>query len=240
MNVKIYISYDGSQFNGSAKQPEKNTIQDSLEDALKVLNIYTKTNFSGRTDKYVHATQQIVSCQIPSFWKDLDRLTIILNKQIHNSIIIKRIKKVSNDFHARFSAKKRSYRYIISKKELTAFNHNYMHYIKNLDLNILKEASKYFIGVHDFAFFSKKGSEPKSTIREIYKIDMYDNEDIVVISITANSYLRSQIRMMLDFLFKIASNKLTICELENQLNKKELISWTLAPPQGLYLSKIFY
>ena len=159
---------------------------------------------------------------------------------LSSSIRIISIKEVPKEFHARFSATKRSYRYIISKKELTAFNSNYMAYKSSLDISLMKIAAKEFIGIHDFEYFSKNGSEPISTIREIYSIKIYEYKDIIVIKFNANSYLRSQIRMIVDFLFKISAKKLTLEDLRNQLNKKKLVSWTLAPPNGLYLSRINY
>jgi tRNA pseudouridine38-40 synthase len=97
-----------------------------------------------------------------------------------------------------------------------------------------------FIGVHDFEYFCKTGSEPASTIREIYAIDFYKYNDLHILRFRANSYLRSQIRMMVDFIMKISSGKLTIEDLRKQLNKEKATSWTLASPNGLYLSKISY
>jgi len=156
------------------------------------------------------------------------------------SIRVLSIQEVPDDFHARFSAKKRSYRYIISKKQLTAFNSSYMTFKDNLDLKLMQDAANNFVGIHDFEFFSKNGSEPLSTIREIYNIKIYEYKDIVIIKFKANSYLRSQIRMIVDFLLKISDQKVTIEDLKNQLNKKKLVSWTLASANGLYLSRINY
>jgi len=236
----LTISYDGSKFFGSQKQPGKNTVQDHLEDVLKRLGITSNTDFSGRTDKHVHASGQVVSCIVPIFWNDLTKLKDKLNYMLTSSIRISSISEVDKNFHARFSAKKRSYRYIISKKRLTAFNNNYMAYKDNLDLKSMQEAANEFIGIHDFEYFSKNGSEPISTIREIYSIKLYEYKDVIVLKFNANSYLRSQIRMIVDFLFKISSKKVSIEDLRNQLNKKKLVSWTLASPNGLYLSRINY
>jgi len=240
MNIKIVLSYDGTKFNGSQIQPKTTTVQGELQKALKILGIHSKTDFSGRTDKDVHATYQVVSCTIPSYWKDLTKLKDKLNHLICKFIYIKSIKMVSDDFHARFSAKKRSYRYIISTKPLTPFNYNYMYYKPHINIELIKQASKILTGVYDFEYFSKKGSEPISTIREIYSIKIYRYKDMIIINFNANSYLRSQIRMIVDFLLKISDKKLTLEDLKNQLHKKKLVSWTLASPNGLYLSKINY
>jgi len=240
MKIKLTISYDGSNFNGSQIQPDFPTVQSVLLDVLSILNITTKLDFSGRTDKGVHAFKQVVSCDIPDYWYDLKRLTLALNKQLPSSIVVRNIQKVSDDFHARFSAKKREYRYLLSTKKTTPFNANYVSYYKNIDTHKIKEAIQLFVGTHDFEYFSKKGSDPHSTIREIYDIKFYKYKDLYVLNFKANAYLRSQIRMMVDFIMKISSDKLTVSELKEQLNKKKLISWTLAPSQGLYLSKIHY
>lgn len=240
MKLKLTISYDGSSFFGSQIQPNKITIQSVLNEVFLKLNIDTKFEFSGRTDKGVHAFRQVVSCDIPSFWSDTKKLKKALKKMLPLSISIRKVQIVDNSFHARFSAKSREYRYLIAKKPTTPFNSKYLSYYENIQKDKIKEALKYFVGVNDFEYFSKKGSEPLSTIREIYSIDFYEYKEVYVLRFKANSYLRSQIRMMVDFILKISSGKLTTEDLKTQLNKKELISWTLANPSGLYLSKINY
>jgi tRNA pseudouridine38-40 synthase len=240
MNIKLILSYDGRAYQGSQKQPNYPTVQSTLENCLKILGIKNSTLFSGRTDKGVHATKQVVSIEIPEFWQDLKKLKKELNSLLESSIKIRHIQEVPQSFHARFSAQKRSYRYLISKVELTAFNSAYFHYESDLNISLLKEASKEFIGVHDFLYFSKKGSDPKSTVREIFKINIYEKNNIIIINFIANSYLRSQIRMIVDFLLKVSKRKLSIQNLKTQLQRKELISWTLAPAQALYLSKVSY
>ena len=100
MKIKITLSYDGTLFYGSQIQPDCPTIHSKLLEVLKILNINTSLDFSGRTDKGVHAFKQIVSCIIPNFWKDLNKLQIALNKQLPNSILIRNIQEVDDNFHA--------------------------------------------------------------------------------------------------------------------------------------------
>jgi tRNA pseudouridine38-40 synthase len=240
MKIKLTISYDGTSFSGSQIQPDQPTIQSKLQEVLLILNIDTNLEFSGRTDRGVHAFRQVISCTIPSFWKDLKKLKETLNRLLPSSIFVRDIVGVEDDFHARFSATKREYRYLISSKKLTPFNSNYLSYYDTIDVVKIKSALEVFKGVHDFEYFSKKGSDPISTIRQIYDIKFYKYKDIYVLNFKANSYLRSQIRMMVDFIMKISSGKLNIDDLKKQLNKEELISWTLANESGLYLSKIYY
>ncbi len=241
MKIKLIISYDGSHFYGSQIQPGRSTVHGKLDEVFKILNIETKFDFSGRTDKDVHAFKQVVSCNIPKhFGNDLENFKKLLNKLLPNSINIRYVSIVHDDFHARFSAKKREYRYIFTDKRPSPFNTSYISYYENIDMNKINQALKHFFGIHDFEYFSKKGSDPVSTVREIYDIRLYKYKDIYVLKFKANSYLRSQIRMMVDFIMKISSGKLSIEDLKKQLNKEKLVSWTLAPPYGLYLSKISY
>ena len=234
------ISYNGTNYYGSQIQPDKITIQSKVEEAFAVLNIATTLEFSGRTDKGVHAFRQSISCLIPDFWNDLVRLKKSLTKLLPNSIHIRKINFVEQNFHARFSAKKREYRYLLTSKKLTPFNSDFVTHYNTINETKINEAIKYFVGIHDFEYFAKKGSDPVSYTREIYDIKFYKHKDLYILNFKANSYLRSQIRMIVDFIMKISSGKLTIKDLQIQLKKEKLISWTLAPASGLYLSKIHY
>ena len=241
MNIKMIISYDGSAFNGSQTQPDKTAVADRIYEALNSVNIETKLHFSGRTDKGVHATAQVLSCVIPDYWSDLYKLKNILNKALPFSIRVKSIKEVDESFHARYSAKKRVYRYLISTKEPTPFDSKYITFHeKELDTKILKKALGEFIGIHDFEYFCKAGSGVKTTVREIYAASLYRYKDVYVLKFCANGFLRSQIRLMAAMLLKISDGSLAISDLKNRLRKKENFLLKPAPSNGLYLAKVLY
>ena len=240
MNLKFEIAYDGSSFFGSQKQPNKNTIEDELLKAFKTLNIETSIVLSGRTDKEVHATGQVFNCIIPDFWTDFFKLQEILNKRLPSSIQIRHIVKVDENFHSRFHAKKRVYRYLITTKPTTPFNDKFITYVKSVDEELLKEAIKEFIGVYDFKYFHKTGSDKDVTIREIFETAFYKHKDIYVFKFVANSYLRSQIRLMVGFLLAINDKKLTIEDLKKQLRCEKNIFKIPIKANGLYLAKIKY
>ncbi len=241
MQVKITLSYDGSIFRGFQIQKETTqTVSNKLEKAFKSLNINEKFIASGRTDKGVHALNQVLNLNIPSFWKDLDKLKISLNRSLLPHIYIKKIEKVSDDFHSRFDAKRRIYRYIISKDTPSVFLTPYITYVKDIDPKSIKKAIKIFEGTHDFEYFKKNGSDTKNFIRTIYKTNFYKYKQFYIFYFEANGYLRSQIRMMVDFLIQISNGKLSENELKLQLEKKKLFSCKLAKPNGLYLAKIKY
>ena len=240
MNLKFTVAYDGSLYLGSQKQPNKNTIEDELLKAFKTLNIETSIVLSGRTDKEVHATGQVFNCIIPDFWTDFFKLQEILNKRLPSSIQIRHIVKVDDNFHSRFHAKKRVYRYLITTKPTTPFNDKFITYVKSVDEKLLKEAIKEFIGVYDFKYFHKTGSDKDVTIREIFETAFYKHKDIYVFKFVANSYLRSQIRLMVGFLLAINDKKLTIEDLKKQLRCEKNIFRIPIKANGLYLAKIKY
>ena len=240
MNLKFLISYDGSLYKGSQKQPNKQTIENKLLQAFKRINIDTKIILSGRTDKDVHATGQVFNCIVPDFWDNFSKLKATLNQQLPTSIRVHHIKKVKEDFHSRFHAKKRVYRYLVTTKNITAFNNNFITQVRSIDEQKIQEAIKEFIGIHDFEYFHKQGSDKDITVREIYDTKFYKYKDIYVFKFTANSYLRSQIRLMVGFLLKISEGKLSLKDLKAQLKKEKNIHRLPALANGLYLAKVIY
>ena len=240
MNLKFTLAYDGSLFQGSQKQPNGITVEDKLLKAFKKINIETNIVLSGRTDKEVHATGQVFNCIIPDFWTDFKKLKEILNRNLPGSIKVLNISKVKDDFHSRFHAKSRVYRYIISSKPTSAFNDKFITYVENIDEELIKLAIKEFIGVYDFKYFHKTGSDKDITIREVFDTKFYKYKNIYVFRFTANSYLRSQIRLMVGFLLAINEKKETIENLKKQLRLQGHFFKTPAKANGLYLAKIKY
>jgi tRNA pseudouridine38-40 synthase len=146
---------------------------------------------------------------------------------------------VDKDFHSRFLATARSYRYVITN-QYSPFLSNYTFYKKNLDIEIMQKAIKYFIGIHDFEYFHKTGSDTHSFIREIYNAYIITHKNYVIIKYIGNGFLRSQVRMMTQFLIDISDKKLSIDNLKNQIDKKEKVSTKLIIPNGLYFERVFY
>ena len=240
MNLKFVITYDGSCYQGSQKQPNGLTVEDKLLKAFKKINIETNIVLSGRTDKEVHATGQVFNCLVPDYWIDFFKLKEVLNKNLPSSIKISNISKVADDFHSRFHAKKRVYRYLITSKPTNPFNDKFITYVENINEELLKLAIKEFIGIYDFKYFHKTGSDKDITIREVFDAVFYKYKDIYVFKFTANSYLRSQIRLMVGFLLAINDNKQSIENLKKQLRLEGHFFKLPAKANGLYLAKIKY
>jgi tRNA pseudouridine38-40 synthase len=242
MKIKITLSYNGAFFRGFAPDIHKQGVVNSLQKVFSKININSKITGSGRTDKGVHALNQVVDIDIPSIWEyKLNTLKDILNKNLQY-IKIKYISIVDDNFNSRFDAKKRVYRYIISTKELTPFNQDYFTYINEKDINEdkIKQSIKAFIGTYNFKFFKKEGSANKSDIRIIHKAYFYKYKDYYIFYFLANSYLRNQIRLMVNFLLEISKGNLTIEDLKEQLECKYIYCKKPVLPNGLYLSKIIY
>jgi len=240
MRVKAVLTYDGSCYQGFQKQTStKNTITSAIEDALISLQIHSPITGSGRTDAGVHATGQVIHFDLPDFWDDLAKLKCNLNRKL-TDISFKHISKVDDDFHARFSAKKRVYRYVFKTHQPSVFEQKYISYYDTFNPALLVEALKAFEGKHDFNFFHKTGSLTHTTIREIYHTTYVERKGYHFIYFQANGFLRSQVRMMVNMAMSCASNTMTLTQLKEQLHCQEKYSTKLAPPEGLYLANIFY
>ena len=240
MRVKAVISYDGSQYLGFQKQTSTNqTIMYAIERVLHSLQIHSDIVGSGRTDAGVHASGQVIHFDLPEYWTDLEKLKLNLNRKLHD-ISIKHITQVNDDFHARFSAKKRLYRYIFKTTKPSVFEQKYISHYYPFDTNKLIEALQYFEGKHNFEYFRKTGSETYTTIREIYFTKYKEYHGYHFIYFQANGFLRSQVRMMVDACMLCATNQITLTELQEQIDCKKKHTTKLAPPEGLYLAKILY
>ena len=242
MKVAIIISYNGAHFKGSQVQKEtSNTVMGKLYKALVALQIETKLHASGRTDAGVHAFKQVMHFQVPSFWSDISKLKYNLQKQLPSSIKIRKIYKVSKDFHSRYSAKRRVYRYILCDNRSNPFETDFVTFIdKKIDINTVTKTLKLFEGKHDFVFFKKNGGAEGKTVRTIFKTRVYTYKNKTIFYFEADGFLRSQIRLMVSFILKINGNELTNAQLLEQLKGEKIYNRELAPPNGLYLSNIIY
>lgn len=240
MRLKAVLSYDGSFFQGFQKQiTTKNTITTSLESALRSLHINSGIVGSGRTDAGVHATGQVIHFDLPDFWNDLKKLQWELNRKLRH-IRIKHITPVDETFHARFSAKRRIYRYLFKQKSPSLFEENYVAHYPDFDPVRLEKVLKAFEGKHDFRYFYKTGSDIHTTEKTIYRAQYERLGDYHVLYFEANGFLRAQVRMMIDAAMRCASSQITWEMLEEQINGTQRHTTSLAPASGLYLARILY
>ncbi|HZF69877.1 tRNA pseudouridine(38-40) synthase TruA [Sulfuricurvum sp.] len=239
--AKITMSYNGSAFLGSQQQTTTHeTVIGTLLIALQRLKIHTAPKGSGRTDRGVHATHQVMHIDLPHFWTDLPRLKDMLNLQLPASLRILRIEFVDSEFHARYSAKRRVYRYVIKEGISNPFEDNFITFVPNLNREAIIDAIKCFEGVHSFEFFKKSGNDLEHFTRIIYRAYAYSHKGYFVLVFEGNGFLRSQIRLMVGFLLRISAGKATKEQLIEQLNCVKRYSTDIAPHNGLYLTHIKY
>jgi len=236
MRCSLILIYNGTSFLGSQTQKNsKNTIFGQLEHVLKQININEKPIASSRTDKGVHATGQVCHLELPLFWQNIDKLKKVLNEMLPQSIQVKDIKKVEKKFHARYSAKRRVYRYIIKDSKSNPFEDDFISFYQKINYVEIQKNITLFVGEFDFKYFMKTGSDIKTTSRHIYKAFAYKYNNHIVLNFEANGFLRSQIRLMVGALLKL--NKREIIE---QLKCEKNYKIKPAKCNGLYLSKIKY
>jgi tRNA pseudouridine38-40 synthase len=242
MRVKMTLSYDGSHFYGFQVQNSGvKTVANRLYEVFHSLGIEEHFEASGRTDRGVHATGQVLSIDIPSFWhNDLERLRMHINRKALPHIYIHKIEKVSSSFHARYDARKRAYRYLISDHEPNVFLTPYCLFTKRFDAEAIHKAVKLFEGEHDFTLFAKTGSDTTDFVRTIYRARFYQKGANYIFSFEANGYLRSQIRLMVAFLLKIGYGLADSKDLQKQLKCERMIVRNPVAPNGLYLTRIWY
>lgn len=243
MRYKIDFSYDGTNFNGYQSQPGKRTVQEELEKAVSYLNKQKKTSVqsSGRTDKGVHALHQVAHFDIETK-TSLDKIKRGLNSNLPNDIHINKVLIVPDNFHARFNTKKKEYIYQINVGEYNPIMRNYIYqYCKELDIGRMSDAIKYFNGTHDFTSFVSSEDKRENKVRTIYKSNISKKDDIITITFQADGFMKYQVRNMVGLLIYIGCSKKDISDVTKIINYKDRTqSVKTAPPEGLYLRKVWY
>ena len=237
------IEYDGTNFFGWQKQPELRTIQQVLEDTLsKIANEKILVYSSGRTDKGVHAKEQVIHFNSDAK-RDIKNWIFGLNSLLPSDITVLSVKTIYEDFHARFSAISRTYKYVIYNSSIrSSLNKLYsLHYGKTLNTNRMQLACKYLLGEHDFTTFRGSDCQSLTPIREIYSILIKKDRDFLFIRITANSFLQHMVRNIVGALLLIGSGKKDSFYMKEILDKKNRnVGYPTAPAHGLFLEKIMY
>ena len=243
-NIKLIIEYDGKEFNGWQKQPNKLNIQGTIEQAIKrITGEEVESNASGRTDAGVHSLGQVANFKT-EYELPIEKWPLALNANLKKSIVIKSAEEVDEKFHSRLSCKKKTYRYVINNSKYgTAIYRNLeTHIPQKLDVEKMKEAVKFFEGEHDFKAFKASGTSAKSSIRTIYKALVTEQQDErIYIELTGNGFLYNMVRIISGTLVDVGLSKIKPEEIPSIIESKqrERAGKTL-PPQGLYLLNVEY
>ena len=242
---QILIEYVGTSFRGWQIQKKGKTIQGLIQEKIsKILKEKIVLFGSGRTDKGVHAIEQSAhfECQkkIKNFDKFLSSINYFLNKDL---VTVLKIKKKNQNFHSRFSAKNRIYKYVIINrlsKPVLDKNRGW-HIINELDLEIMKKAAKKLVGTKDFSTFRASSCRAKSPVKTLKSVKIKSRNNKIEIEFQSQSFLQQQVRSMVGCLKYVGENKWTLKKfISVMVSKKRILCAPPAPPEGLYLARIIY
>ena len=244
-NYLIKIEYDGTNFVGWQSQKNGRSIQDSVEKALKkVLKNEIKVTGSGRTDKGVHALSQYANFKSKKMINEknffLNSMNFFLKKKL---ISILDLQTVDNEFHARFSAKLRTYEYLIVNRQgnLSIDKNRAWHVKKKINLKLMKKGAKLLEGTHDFSIFRASSCSAKSPIKKMHPIKIINVNGKIKIRFTSKSFLQNQVRSMVGCLKYLSTDKWSITDFKKAfLSKKRSLCAPPAPACGLYLLNVKY
>jgi len=243
MRIALGIEYDGTGFFGWQRQREVTSVQAELEMALaKVANQPIEVFCAGRTDAGVHATGQVVHFDTTSI-RDEKAWVMGTNTQLPDQIAVRWAKVVPDDFHARFSATARRYRYVI-------YNHKYRpailcsgisHYHQSLDIALMQQAAPALLGEHDFSAFRAIQCQSNTPFRHVQHLRLERFGDYVVLDIKANAFLHHMVRNITGSLLEIGMGRQTPDWLATLLaSKNRNLAAATAKPGGLYLVDVDY
>ena len=246
MRYFMTFSYDGTNFNGYQKQPNKRTIQKEIEDVLQQINHGKEVSIysSGRTDAGVHALNQKAHFNLDIKIAP-DKLLRGMNSLLPLDIYVKNIDVVSDEFHARFDAIGKEYIYKINMGEYNTIERNYVfQYCKRLDIVSMERGLKYLEGTHNFKSFVKTDEEILDYDRTISQATIVrDSKDLnkIIITFVGTGFLRYMVRNMVGLLIEIGEGKRKpedIPDIFKQQDRK--FAGKTAPSCGLYLRNVFY
>lgn len=243
-NIKMNINYDGSRYKGFQRLKDNDmTIQGKIE---AVLSKMTDENIeiigSGRTDMGVHAYNQVANFKTNTDMS-LKKMKAYLYEYLPEDIVVSQLEEVEDRFHSRYNAKSKTYLYKIYNAEVhDPFLRKYTNHIpKKLDMDAMKEGSRFLIGEHDFTSFASSKSKKKSNIRNIHSIEINKNNDVIEIFVEGDGFLYNMVRIIVGALIDVGSGRKTPEDMKTMLEQKDRsLASDTALAKGLYLYKVKY
>ena len=242
---QLLIEYVGTDFRGWQIQKKGSTIQGLIQETLtKLLKEKIILNGSGRTDTGVHAIQQSAHFDCKNEIIDLIKFLKSINHFLNDKgVAVTKIKKRSNKFHSRYSAKQRIYKYIIFNQisEPVIEKNRGWHVRKPLDLELIKKGAKKLIGTNDYSTFRSSSCHAKSPIKTIKSIKIKSLKNKIEIEFKSQSFLQQQVRSMVGCLKYLGEKKWDLKTFNKAFrSKKRILCAPPAPPEGLFLAKVIY
>jgi tRNA pseudouridine38-40 synthase len=242
-NIRISVEYDGTPYSGWQRQNRKGcvTVQGEIEAALqKILQENISLAAAGRTDKGVHAKAQIANFVTDSSM-DLSRMVHSLNALLPNTIRITNPLEMPADFHARHSARERHYRYFLVEEPSAIYGRFSGCSNGTPDLALMQQSAGLVVGVHDFSAFSREHRDSQGKLCRVTACEWYRCKRFLVMRISANRFLRSMVRYLVDGMLRVGKGSLSVEEFSRMLNTGVMTSQlTPASPAGLFLWKVTY
>lgn len=244
MNIKITLSYDGTDFLGWQECIDGATIEETLRKTLETIYQHPiHLQAASRTDRGVHAEEQVVNF-ITEKSLDLNRLKISLNQLLPKAIRILKIEEAPKTFHPTLDAKGKEYHYSLCLTPVQSpfRRHFSWHLLSPLHLDRMKEGAAFFIGTHDFKAFSNTiDSKPKDTFCTLTCLDVVEDGVSLRFEIKGNRFLYKMVRNLVGTLVYLGMGKLSLDEVKNLLKKKDrTLAGITAPAHGLTLKKVYY
>ncbi|MDU1076964.1 MAG: tRNA pseudouridine(38-40) synthase TruA [Clostridium sp.] len=242
-NIKLTIEYDGTSYGGWQKQKNNRTIQQCIEEAIKLLTgEEVELIGSSRTDAGVHAKGMvanfITNSKIPA-----DKFREAINTKLPDDIGIIKSEEVDRNFHSRYDSKGKTYCYtLVNRYEKVCIGRNYVYQVRDeLNYNLMKEAAKYFLGKHDFKAFKTNGSSVKTSVRTINGLELELKGDVIKIFVSADGFLYNMVRIIVGTLIEVGKGKIKPEDIESIIkNGDRSKAGPCVPPNGLVLEKVFY
>lgn len=243
-NIKITIEYDGTKYKGWQRLGDSdNTIQHKLEAVLsKMAGENIEITASGRTDAGVHATNQVANFRTDCTMSE-HKMRSYCYEFLPEDIVVKSVEEVDLNFHARYNAKVKKYVYnICNNKAHNVFTRKYDYHVP-LTLNVekMRRAAEVLIGEHDFQSFTTLKTKKKSTVRDIYTINIVNEDGNIEISIQGNGFMKNMVRIIVGTLVEVGLGEKSVEEISIILEKKERkYAGHIAPAKGLFLEEVNY
>ncbi len=242
-NIKLIIEYDGKKFGGWQKQPTKLNIQGEIEQAIKeITGEEVELTASGRTDSGVHSLGQVANFKTNSSI-EVEKIAYAINSKLKKSIVIKSVEEVEENFHARYNCKGKKYKYVInnSVQGTAIYRELECHIPQKLNVEKMKEAIKHFEGEHDFKGFRASGTSSKSSVRTIYKAEVKQDGERIIIELTGNGFMYNMVRIIAGTIVDVGLGKIEPNEISEIIESKDRArAGKTLPAHGLYLVEVYY
>lgn len=245
-NIKLIVAYDGTNYHGFQEQRGTGlpTVQETLEKCLsRLAGRRVQVIGAGRTDAGVHARGQVVNFNAEGWPIPVERIPLAMNGVLPGDIVVTGAEEVAGDFHARFSARSKTYRYSIWNDRLPSpFHRLYSYFLPvPLDLEAMSRASAYLLGRHDFKCFQAAGSAVTDTVRVLWRADIRREGPLVQFIFQGNGFLYNMVRIMVGTLVQVGTGKISPERVKLILESRDRIeAGPTMPPRGLCLEQVEY